>query len=366
MEASSQPHTSSLSRELQQLEGSLAERELALKEKQNQARLLNSKIVDANVVGHDNDASRRIAQKAFRDTSRIKQALENGKGRYLENNTEGIMTSEGCEAQWKESNGTLDHFEGEAKKLSTCIEEIRKKKDTQKRLTVVRVISMLDDLHSSLESKVHGPGETEDVRAQELLKDIQEMSRARERNLVFLRKKEREMTTLIELKKHRIQELRNESQRNVSSFGDSNNEELRNVVDRIQIERSQLIREIERLEEANERMAEVMLDTKFTSESAMKDRDSALSADAAMCTSADPEKESKELRERIVKANAERHMYMKKSEELQFKIDDDTQRYNAKMSKLKKEILFYQSESSRFEKEINVLKRFFDSLAGSL
>ncbi|KPA81911.1 elks delta-like protein [Leptomonas pyrrhocoris] len=353
-----------LKRELQRLEDSLMEREEALRRKRQQSQALNTQLADERAATGAQEEARSAASTDYRNAARVKQVLEGGQNR---SGQISYSSREDCVGQLMESDESRKGVESDIGELSSYIKELREKKmDAQKRLTVVRLMSMLDDLQDLLKKKVFGPNGGEEARAQELLKSIQELSRERERTLNLLSKKEREMGALIDLKQRRIEELRNESSRNACVYADSNKLEARSVAERIQAERRQLLQEIEHLEEANSRMADVLVDTKYTTQSAIKDRDEALSGDAAMGASRNPEKESKQLRERIQKANAERLVFERKTEEVQNSIDEHTAKYNARMSKLRREILFYQDESSRFEKENQNLKMLCDTLAASI
>ncbi|CAJ1038887.1 hypothetical protein Q4I30_008458 [Leishmania utingensis] len=350
--------------ELQQLENLLMKREEALLHKRQQSQRLNSDLADAHLETASQEASKATASDAYRAASRAKQVLENNQAQ----SSQSLRPNrEECVSQLIEADGAKENVETEVGDISARIEVLREKKvDAQKRLTVARLVSMLDDLQNLLKQKVYGPSGGEETRAQELLKTVQELSRERERTIHFLSKKEREMAALINLKQQRVEELRSEFTRNVSTYADSNIKELFGVAQRIQVERSQLLREIERLEEANQKIVDVLTDTKYTTESAIKDRDTALSGVTLMGVSLNPEKESLQLRERINKANSERRMYMMKTEELQGNIDEETLAYSACMSKLRKEFLFYQDESIRFEKENKKLKDLCDALARSL
>ncbi|KPI89401.1 putative elks delta-like protein [Leptomonas seymouri] len=361
---SQQQSIKELRRELQCLEDSLMEREEILQRKQKHSYALNTQLADERAAADAQEEARAAANADYRNAARTKQVLENGQSR---SSPISYSNREGYVGQLMELDESRKGVENDIGELSSYIKALRERKmDAQKRLTVVRLMSMLDDLQILLKKKVFGPNEGEEARAQELLKTIQELSRERERTLNLLAKKEREMGALIELKKRRIEELRSESSRNACAYGDSNNAEARNVVERIQAERHQLLQEIERLERANSRMADVLIDTKYTAQSAIKDRGEALSGNAAMSASRNPEKESKQLRERIQRANADRLMYTRKTEEVQNNIDVHTAKYNARMSKLRREILFYQDESSRFEKENQNLKMLCDTLAASI
>lgn len=340
------------------------EREEALQRKRQQSQSLNTQLADERSATDAQERARAAANADYRNAARTKQVLESGQNRYSQ---ASYSNREDYVGQLMELDENRKGVEADIGELSSYIKQLREKKmDAQKRLTVVRLMSMLDDLQSLLKKKVFGPSGGEEARAQELLKAIQELSRERERTLNLLSKKEREMGALIDLKQRRIEELRNESSRNACLYGDSNKVEVRSVAERIQAERQQLLQEIDRLEEANTRMADILRDTKYTTQSAIKDRDTALSGDAALSASRNPEKESKHLLERIQKANADRLMYTKKTEEVQRSIDEGTAKYNARMSKLRREILFYQEESATFEKENQNLKTLCDTLAASI
>ncbi|GET93809.1 hypothetical protein, conserved [Leishmania tarentolae] len=353
-----------LRKELQQLEDSLMEREEALQRKRHLCAKLNNEVIDTSVATSSQEEVRTTSHEAYRTASRAKQVLENSEARgseYIGSSREDYVN------QLMAADEERKSVEAEIAEVSSRIKELKEKKvDAQKRLTVVRLMTMLDDLQNLLKKKVYDPSGGDETRAQELLKTVQELSRERERTIHLLSKKEREMTSLIELKQRRIEELRKEFTRNVSTYVDSNSRELLSVTQRIQAERNQLLEEMERLEEANRRITDVLMDTKYTTDSAIKDRDTALSAAEATSVSANPEKECLQLRECIQKANAERRMYVMKTEEVQGSIDEDTLMYNTRMSKLRKEILFYQDETVRFEKENKNLKHLCDTLAGSL
>ncbi|KAG5490873.1 hypothetical protein JKF63_00995 [Porcisia hertigi] len=349
---------------LQQLEDSLMKREKMLQHKRQQSQTLNSDVVNAQLAAAAQEISREKANNAYRAASRTRQVLENAQTQTIQSPR---SNREEYVSQLVAADDARKSVEAEIGEISSRIKELKERKvDAQKRLTVVRLMTMLDDLQNLLRKKVCGPSEGEETRVQELLKTVQELSRERERTIHLFSKKEREMVALIDLKQRRIEDLRNELTRNVNTYADSNSKELLTVAQRIQAERNKLLQEIERLEEANSRVADILMDTKYTAESAVKDRETALSADEAMGGSANPEKESLKLRERIRRANAERRVYTMRTEEVQGRINNEMLRYQTQMSKLRKEILFYQDESLRFERENKNLKRLCDALAGSL
>ncbi|KAG5465293.1 hypothetical protein LSCM4_00748 [Leishmania orientalis] len=353
-----------LRRKLQLLEDSLADGESALEDKLRLSQTLNSELASIQFTTASLEESKVTASDAYRAASRAKQVLENGKAQ-----TDQLLRSSREEYvnQLMAVDDATKDVEANIGEISSRIKGLKEKKvEAQKRLTVVRLMSMLDELQNLLKKKVNGPSGGEETRAQELLKTVQELSRERERTIHLLSKKEREMAALIDLKKRRIKELRKEFTRNVNTYADSNSKELSGVAQRIQVERNQLLQEIGRLEEANRKMKDALTDTKYTAEVAVRDRGTALSAVATMSVSANPERECALLRERIQKANEERHMYMRKTEEVQADVDEEMVEYNAEMSRLRKEISFYQEESTRFEKENKELKRLCDTLAMSL
>ncbi|KAG5464554.1 hypothetical protein LSCM1_00745 [Leishmania martiniquensis] len=353
-----------LRRKLQLLEGSLAEGESELADKRLESLMLNSELTSVQFETASQEESRAIASDAYRSASRVKQVLENGQAKsdqFLRSNREEYVN------QLMAADDATKSVEVDIGEISSRIKGLKEKKvEAQKRLTVVRLMSMMDDLQNLLKKKVNGPSGGEETRAQELLKTLQELSRERERTIHLVAKKEREMAALIDLKKRRIKELRKEFTRNVKTYADSNSRELSNVAQRIQEEREHLLREIERLEEGNQKMKDALADTRFTAETAVRDRGTALSAVTTMSVSANPERECMLLRERIQKANEERRMYMRKTEEVQADIDEEMLEYNEHMSRLRREISFYQDESTRFEKENNELKRLCDTLAMAL
>ncbi|EPY29574.1 elks delta-like protein [Strigomonas culicis] len=238
--------------------------------------------------------------------------------------------------------------------------------DAQKRLTVVRLMSMLDDLQNSLNEKISGPQGDEEARTQELLKIIQELTRSREQTLMLMSKKEREFQAIIQLKKKRVAELQSEASRNMNNLSQVNDSEILSVAQRIQRERRALMNELDKQAAANDRLADVMRDTKYAVDCSTKDRKAVLSADEALGNSKDPEQEMLDLQERIANANLEKMKLIKKTEDIKRRTEVEADRYNEKMSQLKKEILVYQGECSRLETENKELKSLCDSMAVSL
>ncbi|EPY38355.1 elks delta-like protein [Angomonas deanei] len=238
--------------------------------------------------------------------------------------------------------------------------------DAQKRLTIVRLMSMLDELQNSLQDKVDGTTEEEEERPQELLKIIQELTRSRERTLSLVNKREREMKAIIELKKARAAELEVEADKNRDMLDQVNNDEILSVAQRIQKERRELIMQLKKEEEINNKLADTMKDVKYAAEKYPKDRNAALSADEARGTSANPEKEMAELRKRITAADAERRRLTLKTQEMKTRTEDGAADYTEQMTQLKREILTYQTECTRLEKEYRDLQNLCDSIGQTL
>lgn len=365
-------HPSSV-KELQQqvrsAEQELAARERELEARRQKARALNEGLANQRRALDEGIAAASETQKDLRDATRDRQVLEQEKRAY-DGGSWHHTTREDYVSQLIDAEGTRKTLDAEISDLAEQVNELTEKRaEAQKRLTVVRLMSLLDDLQTSLNAKVNTPGdedESEEARAQELLKAIQELSRDRERALMHLSKKETEVTQAVELKKKRIEELRIEADRNRSVLRDGNDAEVYGVVNRIQKERRTLWSDIERLEETNEQLERVLLDTKYTAGSGAADRKAALGADDTMGTSRDPEEEKQELRERITAANAERRRYELKTEAIQKKTDEEAARYDTKMSELLREILMYEEENKRLKKGNMDLKATCDAIAGAM
>lgn len=352
-----------LKKELQELEASLQQRSSKLDEQRQSARSLHSSVVETTKSVETAEASKSDVQKEFTSAARTKTVLESEQKKAKVQGAPDLTRDEYVSHLVDEEERRKE-VEEEIQSLSARIKELKERNpDAQKRLTIVRLMSLLDDLQESLNKKVSGPAEDDEPRAQELLKTLQELTRERERTLMFLTKKEREMSETVNLKRRRVIELRTESDRHVSVLAETNDYELLGITERIQQERRDLLREIDRIRDLNARMSEIIRDTKFSVDG---NRDAALSADDTRGTSDDPEAESKELREKIIAARNEQRRLVQKSAELKERIDEDTETYTSKMSQIKKELILYQNESARIETENKELKALCDTLAISL
>lgn len=356
-----------LRRDLQTLEDSLNERERALEQRQQSARELNADVTNSRRSLDIALASKSSSQRDLRESSRRRQVLEDEK-RSNAGAAAYHQTREDYVSQLMKGDEKRQALDGEIKNIGAQVNDLKEKRsDAQKRLTVVRLMSMLDDLQTSLNAKVNAAGDdVEEARAQELLKAIQELSRERERALMLLTKKEVEVTKTVELKKKRIKELRLESDRNRSIIHNGNDAEVHGVVERIQKERRILMSDIQRLEETNDQLERILLDTRYSATGATSDRKAALAADDTLGTSHDLEEEKHQLRRRIIAANAEQHRYEAKTEAIQKRIEEEADQYNEKMSAMLKEILVYEEENKKIEKDNVALKALCDSIANSL
>lgn len=358
---------SELRKELQALECSLQERERLLEQRRSTVRSLNTEISELHDSLSTSEVSRHSSQREYRTAARNKQIFENEERCFR--CPSSSHTREELISQLMEEEDKQKMAQEEVRGLSTRINAMRETEpDPQKRLTVVRLLTMLEGLRASLAAKVNSSHEEEDdeEHAQELLKVIQELSRERERAFSQITKKEREMIGTIQLKKKRIEDLKREADRNVGALRQSNDYELLGIVERIQCERQDLMNDIERIQETNSHLSRIIRDVKLSAGGATKDRGNALSADDTMGTSQNPDEEMKELREKIAAASAEKKRLLDQTNAIATRIDSDAEKHHVRMAQLKKELLHYQEECSCIEKEIKALKDVCDSLAVTL
>ncbi|CCW63186.1 unnamed protein product [Phytomonas sp. EM1] len=354
-----------LKKELKELEESLQQSELLLQHKRRDISAFNSDIAEIERSIDALDASKLALHDKARDSNRRKQIFLNEQATFYAQSPQ--FSRDAYVSQLMDGEAKYDVVSSEAEQLAERIKELQEKPaEAQKRLTVARLMTMLDDLQASLLQKVNETPAGEETRPHELLKAIQELSRERERELFLLRKREHEMRESIHLKKKRIVELRSESERNIGTLRESCEYELMGITDRIQKERKDLINEIQRLEETNNHLTHVIQDTRLSADASTSDRAVVLPADVAMGASRDIGAESKDLRERIAATNGEMHRLMQKTKELQDKMNEEAEKYNHKMSQTKKEIFLYQDEIMRMEEENKSLKDLCDSLAAQL
>ncbi|CCW70113.1 unnamed protein product [Phytomonas sp. Hart1] len=354
-----------LKKELKELEDSLHKGELLLENKRKDISTFNSNIAEIEKDIDALDSSKLCSQDRARDSSRRKQIYLNEQAKFSPQSPQ--LSRDAYVSQLIDREAKYDSISSEAHQLSERIKELQEKPaEAQKRLTVARLMTMLDDLQASLLQKVNETPAGEETRPHELLKAIQELSREREKELFLLRKREHEIKESIRLKKKRIIELRSESDRNIGTLRESCEYELMGITGRIQKERRDLMNEIQRLEGTNNHLARVIQDTRLSGDASTSDRTVSLPADVVMGVSQDVEAESKDLCERITATNREMQRLMQNTKTLQDKMNDEALKYNNKMSQTKKEIFLYQDEIMKMEEENKSLKDLCDSLAAQL
>lgn len=251
--------------------------------------------------------------------------------------------------------------------LATSIVSMRKANgDAHKRLAVARLVSMLDNLRDTLNTKVLDEDTDEETDVQESFRILQELSRERERALSLLMQKERAILEGIALKKKRLRELIGESSENNSVQREANEYAVLSVAERIQRERNAMLDKIDEMRLVNVRLTEVLQNTKVTCECAVADREATLPLEDVVAPSSDVDDESQALRERIQIARAEQQRLDKRIGTLKEQIRSDTENYETKMNRIKKTIHVYQDECTSIEQANNQLKASCDSFAALL
>ncbi|KEG13150.1 elks delta-like protein [Trypanosoma grayi] len=329
---------------------SVAEAENAIEESEEELRVVQEQLEDAV---RDN----RIA---YTERQRVQKTSDN----HLQRE-EYIGELSEADTGLKETMNQVDSLMDQVEALNETPQDVY----SRRKLTLVSLISMLDDLHASLSRSVQRVSHEEDARARDVLKAIRELSRERERAFRYCFRKKRQIVGVINMKKQRTKELNLESQKNISVLRASQEMSTLSVVEKIQTERKALQNELESIRNANQRLWDALRDTKYSSDTVQSGehkREAALSANDALHGYAAVDDEKDYLREQLKLFDAKKKKLRMMTEELRASMNVDAEKNALKLKDLKREVHFQQQESHRLEGENQKLKSLCDSLAAAL
>lgn len=357
------------SEKLRALEAEMEFQRQQLLEKKATLAQLNSDVEGLQLSRDATVEERTNAENDYRHFSDSRTVTENAEERDRSDQMGSAETRGDQVSLIMEEEDTRKRLERSIAKITRTMNAISEEDaSVRKRLVVVRLVSMLDELQALVREKMNAVGADgeDDSQAQDLFKAIQELSREREWALMMQNKKNKEVSEGIALKQQRIAELEKETQESGDVQQRNTDYELFSVAERIQLERRNTLDEIERIRETNDRLNDIIHETRYVASSGAVNRDTVMSENAALGGSANPEDESKALREKIASAHAERRRLQIKNAVLKAEMNEDVEKYTAKMMQIQKEIGIYQEESSCVEAENQELKAICDALALNL
>lgn len=360
-----------LKKHLQELDDALSLQERLLQERSQCAAALSQSVVEAEGAVNETEAELKVERGQLEDAvknNRVARAGREGPGgipvarlprdEYMRELSEAEASLAGAKGR---VHGLVDQVE--------ALNEAAGDVDTRRRLTLVSLISMLDDLHASLSRSVEQGPRGEDARARVVFKAIRELSRERERAIGYCLRRKREMEDVIRLKKQRANELLCDARRNQSPLREDWEGTPLSVAEQIQTERNALQEEIESIKSANQRLWEALRDTKYSSDTLQTGdhkRETTISANDALHETAGVEGEKEHLREQLKLFDAKRTKLQRMTEELRASINAESEKHALKLRDLRREIEFQQRESHKIEQENQKLKSLCDSLAAEL
>ncbi|RNF09610.1 elks delta-like protein [Trypanosoma rangeli] len=361
-----------LKQQLQEIEDTLLAQEKLLQDRNQKMALVSVSVVDAEKALEESEEELREAQMQLENVVADNRIAHTELARLQTTSGDRLPRDEYVR-ELSEADSGLKEMEGQVQELVTQVESLSggsaSDVDARRQLTLVRLISMLDDLHTSLSRSLQRVPLEEDARAREVLKAIRELSRERERAIGYCLRKKREVADIIELKKQRANELTLDSRRKLSTLGEDHEKATLGVVEKIQAERKALREEVESVKSANQQLWDALRDTKYSSDFLQggdSKREAAVSASDTLRRSADVEEEKNHLREQLKLFEVKRTKLQRMIEELRTNVNAEMEKHALKLRDLKHEIELQQRESHKLEGENRKLKSLCDSLAVTL
>ncbi|RNF25758.1 elks delta-like protein [Trypanosoma conorhini] len=357
-----------LKQQLRELEDALSAQEKLLQDRSQRMASISLSVADAERALEEGEEELQEAQVQLEDVL-TENRIARTERRRLQTTSESRLPREEYVQGLSEADAGLKEMQGQDQSLVAQVESLSgsaEGADARRRLTLVSLISMLDELQTSLSRNHQRVPPEEDARAREVLKAIRELSRERERAIAYCVRRKRDLADVIELKKQRANELILDSQRNLSSLVEGQEKAALGVVERIQAERKALREEVENVKNANQRLWDALRDTKYSSDSLQageSKREASISASDALRGSAAAEEEKEHLREQLRLFEAKRTKLQRMIDELRTNVNMEMEKHATKLRDLKREIQAQQRESHRLEGENRKLKSLCDSLA---
>ncbi|PBJ76953.1 hypothetical protein BCY84_07444 [Trypanosoma cruzi cruzi] len=360
-----------LKKHLQELEDTLSAQEKILRNRSQKMASILVSVVDTERALDENADELRETQLQLENVVADNRIAHKERER-IQTASDGCLPRDEYVRELSEADAGLKEKQGQVQDLVAQVESLNgsaESAEARRRLTLVSLITILDDLHTSLTRSIQRVPHEEDARARGVLRAIRELSRERERAIGYCVRKKREVTDVIELKKQRVNELALDLQKNLSVIVEDQEKSALSVVEKIQEERNALREEVESIKTANQRLWDVLRDTKYSSDSVQggdSKREVAISANDALRITAGVEEEKEQLREQLKLFEAKRTKLQRLIEELRASINTNMEKHALKLRDLKREIQVQQYESHKLEGENRKLKSLCDSLAVTL
>ncbi|ORC85498.1 uncharacterized protein TM35_000341100 [Trypanosoma theileri] len=360
-----------LRKQLQEIEDALAAQEKLLHGRNQGMATLSSRIAETTNSVEESEKELRVAQEHFEDAERENNVVRSERVRITQI-SENHLQRDIYVREISEADEGLREIQSQLESIGDQVEILNgthEDANTRKRLTLVSLISMLDNLHASLTRSVQCVSYEEDNRAREVLKALRELSREREKAFGYCLRKKREVAAIIELKKQRTNELVLDSQKNLSLLRENQEKTTLGVVEEIQAERKMLQEEIESIQSANQKLWDTLRYTKYSSDTVQSGdhkREAAVSANDALQGSPDLEIEKDHLREQLKLFDAKKNKLHRMTEELRSSTNAEMEKKTQKLRDLRREVHVQQRESNKIEGESRKLKSLCDSLVASL
>nr|CCC93940.1 conserved hypothetical protein [Trypanosoma congolense IL3000] len=358
-----------LKQQLMELEQALLAQERLIQERTQKMQSLSTSIVETENSVEEGKEGLRTAEKVLKEAIQNNVIVRNERAR-LEEEAGRYMEHDEYMKRLSEADADLNEVETHIEGLVMQINNLSRTPNSGKalqRVTLVRLIAMLNDLHSSLQRSIQSVPHEEDNRAREVLKAIRELSRERERTYGHCLRKKREVMGVMELKKQKAEELLLESKRNIALLRDIHEETTLNTVEKIQKERRMLTEELENMKKTNMLLRDALSNAEFSRSADRGDTDKAqpsVWADAAPRCSADTQKEH--LREHLKHLEDKVSQLKCTTDELRESMKSQMEKNTLKLKDLRHQVRSRQNETHRLENENRKLKSLCDSLASTL
>ncbi|CBH15915.1 uncharacterized protein TEOVI_000167700 [Trypanosoma equiperdum] len=371
MDAKQRESIEELKEQLRGLEEALLIQEKVMQQRNQVILSLSSSIADAeNSIGESKEGLKK-AEESLEEAIRSNTIAHTERLVLQEEATKYSERDEYLN-ELSEADAGLNAAEAQVKDLVIQINDLSREpqnKNALQRVTLVRLISMLNDLHASLKHSVQCVPHEEDNRAREVLKAIRELSRERERTFGHCLRKKREIMGVMELKKQRTDEILLESKKNVALLRDIHEKTTLDAVEKIQKERNLLQEELENIKRANQLLQDTLGSTECLCDTKGSDSAStpaSISMNVASCQSTDVQKEREHLREYLRHLEEKVTQLRSTTDELRESVGSQMEKNTLKLKDLRHQVRSKQNETHRLENENRKLKSLCDSLASTL
>ncbi|KAG8345546.1 hypothetical protein TRVL_03626 [Trypanosoma vivax] len=366
------PH--GLRKQYQELRDAISTQEQLVRERSQIVQSISSSVAEAENSLEESREGLKTTEALLEEAILNNRVARTERRRIQEEEVHDRLEHDEYVRELSETDVALNETESQIESLVNMIESVSKAPGdvaTLRRVTLVRLVAMLDDLYESLRNSLGRVHQDEDDRAKEVLKAIRELSRERERAYGYCVRKKREITSMIELKQRRTNELLLESKKNIAVLHESQEKATLSIVGKIQVERDMLHAELEEIKNANQKLAD-LIRKREEADGALPDR--ARGAEGALlvcptqnesCTTLAAQERAR-LREQLRALDDKRNELGRAADELRERMNSEMEKNTATLRELKLRVRMRKQEASKLENENRKLKALCDSMASAL